>query len=353
MMFRRRILAPLLVSAAAFAAPSAHADPAAADIASAKHAFENAVSLENEQHWAEAAQKLREAIAVKDTPGLRYHLAHCETEQGHFVEAALEYDRASELLQKGAKAPDVQKLIGPASEAVKQRIAHIAVELPADLNAPSAAIDGKIYPPSELALGVPLNPGRHALRVTASGRSNFERALVLKEGEQASVRAELLPNAPPTPAPVVVPRVSAAPAPASVAPAREAKPSQTKLYLMIGESVLTVAGLAVGIGYQVAKTSASDRIDSAQARIDSEAPNDERACSSPELFAGACSDLQSAIDDHDRASLISSVGFVTAGVGAVALVTTWLAYPDSSHQTSGLQLQPTLGLGRVGLVGRF
>jgi hypothetical protein len=351
-MLRRRSMAWLLVSALALGARAARAEPSAAEISSAKHAFEQAVSLEAERRWAEATLKLREAIAVKDTPGLRFHLAHCELEQGHLVEAAQEYERVSELLRQGASAPDVQKLLGPASAALERRIPRLTVELPADLEMPSTALDGKPFPPSELALGVPLNPGHHTLRVSAHGREPLERALLLKEGEPVTVRPELLVSAPAA-APAAAPSAAAVPsAPSAEPPPPDRGRSSAKVYLMIGESVLTAAGLAVGIGYRFSASSASDRIVTAQQAIDSAAPGDETACgraaSSP-----VCANLQSAIDDHDRALVISDVGFITAGVGAAALVTTWLVYPSASSESSGLSVQPSAGLGRVGLIGRF
>ena len=130
--------------------------------------------------------------------------------------------------------------------------------------------------------------------------------------------------------------------------------SSTKLYLMIGESVLTIAGLGFGLGYAVARGSATDRIDAAQAQIDQVASTGSGACGSPgaELL-GACSDLRNAIDDHDRAVVLSSVGFATAGVGAVALLTTWLVYPSPRASASGVSVRPVLALGQLGVAGRF
>ncbi|MES1174849.1 MAG: hypothetical protein ABUL62_11030 [Myxococcales bacterium] len=355
--FQRRALASFLVAAAALAVRAAHADAPPPDISAAKQAFESAVTLEGEQRWAEAALKLRQAIAVKDTPGLRFHLAHCELEQGHLVEASLEYDRVSELLRQGAKAPDVQKLLGPARDALKGRIPRLTVELPPDLGAPATAVDGKPYPPSELALGVPLNPGRHLLRITAPGRRPFEQVLQLSEAQAETVRPRLSVAPPP-----VTPAASAVPAPASSmsspapgappAPASDKQSSSAKVYFLIGESVLTLAGLGVGIGGQLSASSASDRVVSAQRRIDDVAAGDGSACNRAELI-GACRDLQGAINDHDNATTLSEVGFISAGVGAVALVTTWLAYPDSPSSASSVRVQPVAGLGRIGLIGSF
>lgn len=355
--FRFRSLASLFVSSAAFGLPLAHAEAAAPDLSSAKQAFEGAVSLEGERHWAEAALKLRQAIAIKDTPGLRFHLAHCELEQGHLVEASLEYDRASELLRQGAKAPDVQKLLAPAREALARRIPRLTLEFAPDLRAPSVSLDGKAYPPSELALGLPLNPGRHLLRVSASGRRPFEQVLILSEGEPVTVRPQLAVAAPPvTPAaaasPLSLPPSRATPAAAPEASHSSQSSSSTKLYLLIGESALTLAGLSVGIGAQLAASAANDRVATAQRRLDDLAGNDGSACNRIEL-SGACRDLHAAISDHDNAITLSKVGFIGAGAGAVALVTTWLAYPDAKNKASAVQLHPVASFGQVGLVGSF
>jgi len=356
MIFRTRSLASLIACAALLAPHPARAEASAAEISAAKQAFESALAAQAEQRWAEAALKLREAIAVKDTPGLRFHLARCETELGHLLAASLEYDRALELLRRGANAPDVQKLLAPARSELLQRLPRLTLELPADVQAPLIAIDNQRYPASELALGVPLDPGHHELRVQAAGRRAFERALSLKEGDRI-VLAVVLPVAAPLGGPSDTTQVVEPPALASSSaaePPSERGSSPAKLYLMIGESVLTAAGLGLGIGYAVARGSASERIDTAQARIDGAAAGNAAACAAPDgELAGACSDLSAAIEDHDRAVILSQVGFVTAGVGAVALLTTWLVYPSPPAKAAGVIVRPVAGLGRFGLIGRF
>ncbi|HEY0466601.1 MAG TPA: hypothetical protein VGC79_20475, partial [Polyangiaceae bacterium] len=341
--------------AALLAPRPARAETSSAEISAARHAFESALAAEADQHWAEAALKLREAIAVKDTPGLRFHLAHCEIELGHLLAASLEYDRALELLSSGAKAPDVQKLLAPARTELLQRLPRLTLEIPPDVQAPLIAIDNHPYPASEVSLGVPLDPGAHELRVQAAGRRGFERALSLKEGDRL-VLPVVLPVAAPAGGPS---EVSAAVEPLPANSNAELSPperssSSAKLYLMIGESVLTAAGLGLGIGFAVARGSATERIDTAQGRIDSAAPGSATACSMPDAeLAGACSDLTAALADHDRAVIPSQVGFVTAGVGAVALLTTWLVYPSGPARASGVSVRPAVGLGRLGLSGRF
>ncbi len=348
-------MALLLVCTALSLAQAAHAEPSAVEISAAKHAFEAALGAEAEQRWADAGTKLREAIAVKDTPGLRFHLAHCETELGHLVEASVEYDRALELLQAGAKAPDVQKLLAPARAELLKRIPHLSLEIQSDVKVPVISIDKRPYTASELALGVPLNPGAHQVRVQAAGRRTFERSLTLKEGDRIMLPVALegasTPEVPldtsPAPEPALEQRSSAA------EKTRTGDASPTKLYLMIGESVLVAAGLGVGIGYSVARGAATERINDAQARIDEVSPGADACHTTDSQLAGACSDLHAALDDHDRAALLSRIGFVTAGVGAAALVTTWLVFPRPRARASGFSVLPIVGLGRFGVIGRF
>jgi hypothetical protein len=357
-MIRARSLGALLLFGAVLRAPAAHADPSPADIATARQAFESAVALEAEQKWVEATQKLRQALAIKDTPGLRFHLAHCEERQGQLVEAALDYDRASELLRQGAKAPDVQKLLAPASADLKRRIPRVTVEIPSDAANPVAQLDGKAFAPSELLLGQPLNPGSHQLKVSANGKSPFDREFSLNESDQISIRVELknnqvapaLPSA--TPVPPSAP-ASASPPVDSVQPAAAPRKPSAKVYLLLGESAVTVAGLALGVGYALAESSARNRVQAAQSQIDQTAKGDGGACNTPGPLSGTCAELRTAIDDHDRDATVSTVGFVCAGVGAAALLTTWLAYPNPRADSARPAVQPIIAFGHIGVRGQF
>src|SRR5262249_11935603 len=95
-------LAPL------FGAPAARAaqEPSPTEISVARRLFDEGRAAEDAGRWREAAEKFRKATSIKDTPGMRFHLARCEEEQGAFVEALVEYDRARELIDSGVRAAD-------------------------------------------------------------------------------------------------------------------------------------------------------------------------------------------------------------------------------------------------------
>src|SRR5258708_182583 len=71
--------------------------PQPAEIALARRLFADARPAEDAKDWPTAASKLREAISIKETPGLRFHLAYCEEQQGSLVEALVDYERADDL----------------------------------------------------------------------------------------------------------------------------------------------------------------------------------------------------------------------------------------------------------------
>src|SRR5690349_9230742 len=73
----------------------ARAEPSAAEIKTARQLFAEAESLRSKGDCRTAAEKLRLALQIKETPGLRFHLAHCEERLGQLVQADADYRRAS------------------------------------------------------------------------------------------------------------------------------------------------------------------------------------------------------------------------------------------------------------------
>src|SRR5688572_28856013 len=144
------IVAIALTTAPALPARAQAAEPTPAEIAVARKLFTEASELEQAKNWSGAEGKLREAVAIKETPGLRYHLGFCLEQQGKLVEALVEYDRADEMLARGVKAPDVAELVGPARDGVKKRVGNIVLKLPEGVSDKDAKIqiDGTAVKPA-------------------------------------------------------------------------------------------------------------------------------------------------------------------------------------------------------------
>jgi hypothetical protein len=103
---------------------------------------------------------------------------------------------------------------------------------------------------------------------------------------------------------------------------------------LLGEGALTVSGLAVGIGFAVARSRAAHRITVLQTDVDTILPTvGASACGMPNRPV-QCADLERAIDDHQRATALMTIGFVGAGVGLTAGVLTYVLWPGAAAEVS-------------------
>jgi hypothetical protein len=321
------------------------AEPTAAEIAVARRLFQEATELKEQKKWQQAAERFREAIKIKETPGLRFHLADTEEQLGHLVEAQVEYDRAGELIRLGAKAPDVESLLGPARESLRERIPTVTVRVPAGVTDAVLEVDRAKVSAALIGQPIPLNPGAHSIQVGASGRRPFALELALKEGDDRVVEADLPPQGAQgatTPAPEPASqrfKVDTGPDTADSAGfgAREA--------VLITEGVLTVAAAGLGVFFYLEKSDAEDRITDAGSALDSlaqmEGVPEDSTCTAPQtsaLAAADCRALAEAYDDRDSAGTLSTIAFVGAGVGAVAFVTTWLLWDDRPGRSQAFRV---------------
>lgn len=323
----------LLVSAAA---PRLRAEPAAESVAEARSLFSQAVALEGASDFRGAAVKLESALALKETPGLRYHLAHCQEQSGALVAASRNYERASELIRGGAQAPDVEPLLPVAARRLEARLAKLELALPPDAHA-SVEVDGQALPAQALDGPIVLDPGPHRVLVRSPGHADFRADLSFTSGEQRAVRVlfdspALAGAAGPHP-----------PAPVSSAPASTARGSRAparaldeRKIVLASEAVITLLGVGLGAGFMAVRSNAADRADAAQAELEAPAAGPAGCASAP---VAACTDLRRALDEHQRATTIATASFIGAGVAAGALALTWALWPNS-RATASLALRP-------------
>jgi hypothetical protein len=319
-------------------AASVRAEGAASsgDLALARQLFADAAQLEARADWPAATLKLKRALAIKETPGLYYHLAYCEEQLGAFVAAARDYERASELIRAGSPAPDVEPLLPPAVRRVESRVAKLEVVVPPGVTA-AAELDGQTLPPSAIGASVRLDPGQHRLVVRSPGRRDFQSDVILALGEHRTLKVFFGPD--------VAEKAPAVAAPAhpmsSAPPARDRSPAKPdergglgpREGVLLGEAALALAGLGTGIGFAVARGHAMERVEAAQRAT----PSGVGACDDSvtpvaPAAAQACAELQRAIDDYNRTTTIETVAFIGAGASAAALALTWVLWPSSSNE---------------------
>ncbi len=277
----------------------AYAGPAQAelDIARARQLFEEASTLRETGHYADALVRLRLAIAIKDTPGLEYHAGFCEAKLGHYVKAIEHFERAATLIRSGASAPDVAALLDQAHRSAAEQVARVRVSLtPLVAGASVRVVEGpeRPLPPRERLV----EPGSHQLLVRAPGHTAYERAFVVRPAEDLQLDVSL--------ARIVQKPSEALPAPAPHSVWRTAS---------IGSSIgITALGLSTGIIATVGYANASDAERAAQAGGDSQSAR-----------------LAAAQHDKQTYATLQTAGFLTAGVGAVATIALWVLWPATRH----------------------
>lgn len=340
----------LLTLAATARAQGVDAKPA--DLSLARELFADATMLEARADWLAATAKLKRALTIKETPGLYYHLAHCEEQLGALVAAAADYARASELIREGAEAPDVEPLLPLAERRIESRLAKLELVVPPDVAA-KAELDGRALPPSALGASVAVDPGAHRVLVRSPGRKDFAADLELGIGEHRTLKIFFTAD-PPGPAaagPAKVRGDGAANAPRPDVARSEASWFGAREAVLFGEGAVTLAGLAVGVVSTFARRDATEHVGSAQLAVDAVAPSNLNACGTA-MPAAPCGDLARAINDHQRAVTLQTIGFAGAAAGGLALGLTWALWPATRTRV-GVELRPHEGKWSLAAGGTF
>jgi hypothetical protein len=316
-------LLPVLQCPAALAA----SEPTPSELSVARRLFEEGRAAEEAGRWHEATEKFRRATAIKDTPGMRFHLARCQEEQGAFVEALVEFDRARELIDSGMKAADVEKLLTDARERVRAKVALLTLRLPSGVQNVSVELDGKPLSASVLGVPMPINPGKHRLNAVAVGRTAFTTELELGTGEVRQLPIDL-PVA--TTVPPALPAAGAAAALGApqMAPRTDASAAPARTIVLVGEASLFAAALGAGVYFiTFARAAAEDRYERANRMVLDEvggSDTDGTACASPRP---GCAELEEARKDRSRTDTLATASFVAAGVSAAAFGLTLGLWP--------------------------
>ena len=174
-----------------------------------------------------------------------------------------------------------------------------------------------------------VDPGPHVVRASAAGYKSAEVHVTVPEGGTVEAPLVLEREA-------VVPARADAVAPAVLAQGAPIPQSATASPLPWVAFGIGAAGLGVGVvGGVLALGKHSDLA---------------TACP-----GGTCGPAQQGeLDSYHSLGLVSTVGFVVAGVGAAAGVTLLLVRPRADvAATTGVRVVPVLGPGSLGAVGTF
>lgn len=297
--------------------------------------FQRALELEQARDYAGALKLFRQVGQVKLTPQVRYHIAACEENLGKMVAALGGYELA---LKHGQGMPagflaEVEQSI----EYLKQRIPTVIVSRGDGAQAAVIELDGVQLGSKSIGIEVPLDPGPHVVRATASGYRDFEETLSVSEGDREEITIELVP------VPAAVAPVAPPPKTAPVQP--EGEKGFGMLPFVVGGSGLVLAAVG-GVLLGVSQSKANEALE---------------LCGGTDCTAlgdtdgDAWYEARSALDS---ARTMEAIGWVGVGVGVSALAAgTVMFFVDPGRKTEQARLRvlpsaPGSHAG-VSLVGRF
>ncbi len=300
----RLLLSAGLVLCCVSSAASALADPTESV---ASTAFREGRDALKAGKFELACSRFRVSEDAEPSSGARLNLGDCALRRGEYVEAERLYKGAA-LLAEGEKRTFAEQ------RATAARAQAGTLRLRWSGPAPASGvveIDGqRVGVPAQIAV----NPGRHTVKVTASGYPTASQNIDVATGAAADVNLAPLPPA--APALRGPPRAIAEPASRSPA-----------AYVLFGVSGLALAG---GVVSGLVATGARDDLDTKCAG--------QKPCA-PEVFAR--DDVRGDFDRAKTWALISTTCFVGAAVALVAGGTLWLVTAPSPSGSS------------VALAGRF
>lgn len=300
----------LLLTAAGPAAGAAAAEePSVEQLAEARRHFEEGKAKMDVGEWVQAAQHFRDAAQVKDTPGLRYHVAFCAENAGHLLEALAEYEAAQRLLAL-RPAPDVEDLLVFALERLEEKLPELRLMLAEPPEPKRVVVDGE---PIENWRVLRLDPGTHELRVEALGYEPFVGAVTLETGQRKTLQVSLKGH-------------STAPRNVLAEPPRAA----WRMPVFVSGAAVSAAGLGFGVWGVFDRAAANKEVRWAQDGLARLSGGAAVSCvGATGSIHAACVDLDVAERRRDRATNVAVGGFVAAGVGATVAVASLFFWPES------------------------
>jgi hypothetical protein len=335
-----RTLRAVFVSAclAGWALSSTASAQSDTDKATARALAQQGAEALDARDFAKAEDAFRRADGLYHAPTIGLGLARAQVGLGKFVEAWETYNKI--IIDNVTTTPVFAKAL----EDAKREIGGVdARRSRATLNisGSTAAVVTLDHRPVKIeALGIPMfvDPGTHTVEVSATGFDPATRTFSVGEGKSETVTISLeAATAAPTIAP---PGQAGASAGGGLSNARTSQPPGADTGGGPSKAPAIVAFAVGGVGL----------VTGIVAGVIALGQHSDLSGSCP---GGVCGPSdQSKVNDYHSTGLVSTLGFVVAGVGAAAGITLWMVESKSAPATAAW-ISPYVGPGTLGAVGRF
>ena len=311
--------------------------------AAAEQLFQDGKKLLDAGKTHDACEKFAASQEAEPGLGTLLHLASCHEKEGKTASAWAEFsDAMAQAANRGEK--DREKYAREHVQALDKQLRKVVLEMPKRPDGLALKLDGKSIPVGSLGTALPMDPGAHALELSAPHKKTATQTLHVAStvGSDRVVLAELAdePTAGPTPSPLP----GAAPRDTGPGPADQGTPGDpVKRWIGVG---LGVGGIALGVVAGIELATASSR--------DKTSTDDATTAKNPPPNTAAADWVKASQDAHSQAVtaqtfgiIFGAAGVVSLGVGIYLFATSFGSAPRA--RTSGLSLSPMMGRGVSGL----
>ncbi len=198
-------------------------EPSASERALARRAFHQGMTAARAERWEDARVAFERAWELVHRPRVLLNLATAQVHTGRLVEGAENYRRYVRENRDGADARLLREARQRLSE-VEARTPQLTLRVTSLRPDDELMLDGAPVSRAVLSAPLPVNPGRHVLRVLREGAAVAEAEVTLDVGAEQSLRLEV-------PAPT---RAATAGVPGPAQAARDGAPPETSAGLLEG-----------------------------------------------------------------------------------------------------------------------
>jgi hypothetical protein len=253
---------------------------------SAERLFDDARAAMLARRYDEACAKFAESQRLDPASGTLLNLAVCHEAQGRTATAWTEY-KATIAMSRSDGNAERERIANTRMQALEPALCHLTLIPPQGADSDLViTLDGAGVDRTNWGIPMPVDPGAHALKLSAAHKRPWSRSISLEAGSSRALELPALENAPESP--------KAKPPPTAKAPA-ESSSLRTTSTVVLGATGLVALGVAGYFGLR-AKAEWDDRNDHCTDGCDDEA-----------------------VAAHDRAEKYALIADVSAGVGIVAL----------------------------------
>ena len=341
------LLLTIAVVLTALAPATASAEPSEADRATARQLVVAGYEALDRKDYAAAADCFERANSLFPAPTIGLGLGRARLGLGKLIGAQDAFSRAANTHVSADMSDAFKKAIDDARhelEAMTPRVPSVVIEV-RGTTAPTVTLDDAEVPAAALGIPRPADPGRHVIRARAAGFANGEATVTLVEGRTEKVVLELKPGestVPATPPPAAAAPGALAPAGTTTEPQPTPPPTHSKgsgLRMVsygaigLGAAGLVVGGITGGLAIGAHNTFIND-------------------CGGTSHCAPSLQPkYQGDLDSYHTMAGISTVAFIAGGAVAATGVVLLLTGPSPSPSTA--TVTPAIGLGYLGINGRF